>query len=190
MLRIGFFRGLNVGGKNKLAMTNLKTLFQEMNFQTVKTVGNTGIILFDTEESPRTDSDIATIISTKANVPASFLSISYSELDFLLQNAPSWWNENKDWRHNAIFLLENRSGKQLLEEIPPTDENIEKILLLNNTILWSSAFAERKLYYKSQYRKLLKHEAYPFMTIRNANTLNKTYQEATRLLTNKKNQTN
>nr|WP_302373224.1 hypothetical protein [Enterococcus asini] len=105
----------------------------------------------------------------------------------MLQNAPSWWNENKDWRHNAIFLLENRSGKQVLADIPPTDENIEKIQLVNNTILWSSAFAERKLYYKSQYRKLLKHEAYLFMTIRNANTLSKTYQEATKMLTDDKN---
>lgn len=187
ILRIGFFRGLNVGGKNKLAMTALKSIFQDMNFQTLKTIGNTGVILFDAEESKHTDAEIATIVSDKTGVPASFLSISYAGLDFLLQNAPSWWNENKDWRHNAIFLLENRSGKQVLADIPPTDENIEKIQLVNNTILWSSAFAERKLYYKSQYRKLLKHEAYPFMTIRNANTLSKTYQEATKMLTDDKN---
>ncbi|MEQ7216656.1 DUF1697 domain-containing protein [Enterococcus asini] len=187
ILRIGFFRGLNVGGKNKLAMAELKSIFQDMNFQTLKTVGNTGVILFDAEESKHTDAEIATIVSDNAGVPTSFLSISYADLDCLLKNAPSWWNENKDWRHNAIFLLENRSGKQLLADIPPTDENIEKNQLVNNTILWSSAFAERKLYYKSQYRKLLKHESYPFMTIRNANTLNKTYQEATKMLTDDKN---
>ena len=74
-----------------------------MNFQTLKTIGNTGVILFDTEESKRTDAEIATIVSDQAGVPTSFLSISYADLDFLLQNTPSWWNENKDWRHNAIF---------------------------------------------------------------------------------------
>lgn len=49
ILRIGFFRGLNVGGKNKLAMAELKSIFQDMNFQTLKTIGNTGVILFDAE---------------------------------------------------------------------------------------------------------------------------------------------
>lgn len=29
ILRIGFFRGLNVGGKNKLAMAALKSIFQD-----------------------------------------------------------------------------------------------------------------------------------------------------------------
>lgn len=186
IIRIGFFRGLNVGGKNKVSMVDLKSIFQEMNFQTLKTIGNTGVILFDYAESNFTDATIAKIVSAKAHVPASFLSISYDELADLLQNAPSWWNENKDWRHNAIFLLENYSGEQLLSDLPPLDGNIEKVSLLNNTLLWSSAFVDRKLYYKSQYRKLLKHEAYPLMTIRNANTLTKTYQAATKLLSAEK----
>lgn len=181
-LRIGFFRGLNVGGKNKLSMAELKESFQEMGYQTLETIGNTGIILFDGAKSYHSDTDIAEKVSNKAAFPTSFLSIAYEELAFLQQHAPSWWNQNKDWRHNAIFLLGDYSAETLLAEIPPVEEPIEKIMRLNNTLLWSSAFADRKLYYQSQYRKLLKHEAYPLMTIRNANTLNKTYLAATKML--------
>ncbi|NCB48876.1 MAG: DUF1697 domain-containing protein [Clostridia bacterium] len=185
-LRIGFFRGLNVGGKNIISMSHLTNIFYELGYEYIKTIGNTGVILFFSHEIlNNVDAKIAKTVSDNTNIPVGFLSIHYDELKSLIHHAPKWWNKNKDWRHNAIFLLGNLSANQIISELPTIDENIEKIDVFENIILWSSSFAERKLYYRSEYRKLLKNESYPFMTIRNANTLNKTYAEATKLLEEK-----
>lgn len=45
-LRIGFFRGLNVGGKNIISMSHLTNIFYELGYEYIKTIGNTGVIIF------------------------------------------------------------------------------------------------------------------------------------------------
>lgn len=91
------------------------------------------------------DAKIAKTVSDNTNIPVGFLSIHYDELKSLIHHAPKWWNKNKDWRHNAIFLLGNLSANQVISELPTIDENIEKIDVFENIILWSSSFAEKAL---------------------------------------------
>lgn len=43
---IALLRGINVGGKNKIAMTELKKMFEEMGYQNVVTYINSGNIVF------------------------------------------------------------------------------------------------------------------------------------------------
>ena len=43
-------RGVNVGSKNKIKMTELKTVFEETGFKDVKTYINSGNILFNANE--------------------------------------------------------------------------------------------------------------------------------------------
>ena len=46
---IALLRGINVGGKNIIKMTDLKTAFEGCGFQNVSTYINSGNILFDSE---------------------------------------------------------------------------------------------------------------------------------------------
>ncbi|NTV79383.1 MAG: DUF1697 domain-containing protein [Clostridiales bacterium] len=47
---IGFLRGINVGGNNKISMPVLKECFEENGFQNVITYLNSGNIIFSTQE--------------------------------------------------------------------------------------------------------------------------------------------
>lgn len=187
-IRVGFFRGLNVGGKNKLSMTDLKQIFLDLDFADVQTQGNTGIILYCQEDTKNklTDYQISTEVFNQTAVATQYISMSFDELSFLMEHLPDWWNENKDWRHNVILLLENYPSNTIMSNFPSLDSSIEKVVVVNNIIFWSSTFSDRSLYYKSQYRQLIKHEAYPFMTIRNANSLSKLYNQASLLYNEKK----
>ncbi|WEG14392.1 DUF1697 domain-containing protein [Pullulanibacillus sp. KACC 23026] len=50
---IGLLKGVNVGGKNKVNMGELRNLFEEMGYTDVKTYINSGNILFDSDASER-----------------------------------------------------------------------------------------------------------------------------------------
>lgn len=181
-LRIGFLRGINVGGKNLISMSDLKIPFLDLGFQLVETVGNTGVVIFGNNPVAISDQLIVNAIGQKTSIAVKFISISYTDLATLINKAPTWWDEDNTWRHNAIFLTENHMAKSVISEIPELNNDDEKMYLINNTIIWSTNFADRKRYNRSQYHKLMRNAHYPFMTIRNANTLKKAYVTAAKLL--------
>ncbi len=48
---IAFFRGINVGGNKKVKMDELKLLFEKRGMSNIKTVLQTGNIVFESDES-------------------------------------------------------------------------------------------------------------------------------------------
>lgn len=50
MKYVALLRGVNVGGKNLIKMSALKTAFEESGFTDVRTYINSGNVVFDTEE--------------------------------------------------------------------------------------------------------------------------------------------
>ena len=109
-LRIGFFRGLNVGGKNIISMSHLTNIFYELGYEYIKTIGNTGVIIFFSHEIlNNVDAKIAKTVSDNTNIQVGFLSIHYDELKSLIHHAPKWWNKNKDWRHGSVAKFSKKS---------------------------------------------------------------------------------
>ena len=49
MRYIALLRGINVGGKNKIKMIELKNLFEVLNFRNIKTYIQSGNVIFDSE---------------------------------------------------------------------------------------------------------------------------------------------
>lgn len=48
-----FFRGLNVGGKNRIKMADLRNLFSDCGYQNVATYIQSGNVIFETDEDPK-----------------------------------------------------------------------------------------------------------------------------------------
>ncbi|MCW1043117.1 DUF1697 domain-containing protein, partial [Streptococcus anginosus] len=47
---IAFLRGINISGKNKISMAELKKNFEELGFEEVKTYLNSGNVIFLSDE--------------------------------------------------------------------------------------------------------------------------------------------
>lgn len=47
---IALLRGINVGGKNKIPMSELKTVFTNLGFESVETYINSGNVLFYSDQ--------------------------------------------------------------------------------------------------------------------------------------------
>ncbi|GAK48276.1 hypothetical protein LOSG293_230240 [Secundilactobacillus oryzae JCM 18671] len=163
-MKIMLLRGVNVGGKRRLKMADVRQLFTESGHPEAETIGATGVIIYDDPQEKiemTLPEDIETLV------------VDEQVIRQALQALPEWWRQDDGWRHNAIFLLNDVKAEAVMSHVGDLNDEYEAVFLTQNIIFWSSSFADRKGYFKSEYSKLMKNPYYKQMTIRNGNTLEK-----------------
>ena len=94
---IALLRGINISGKNKISMPELKTALGEKGFADVKTYLNSGNVIFSDDETDavKLAERIRTIILETFHLEIPVFVISQDELKELLSKAPSWSFDRK-----------------------------------------------------------------------------------------------
>ena len=174
MRYIALLRGINISGKNKISMPELKTVLSEKGFADVKTYLNSGNVIFSDDEpdAVKLSERIRTIILETFHLEIPVFVFFLDKLKCLLSKAPSWWGSDcKDIYDNLIFAIAPHSIETVAEKIGEPSEKIEKVQLYGNTAFWSF---ERKLYAKANWwKKTATPGIGEMVTIRTANTLRK-----------------
>ncbi|MFV0391443.1 MAG: DUF1697 domain-containing protein [Paludibacteraceae bacterium] len=114
-------RGINVGGKRKIRMTDLKLLCEELGLKNVETYIQSGNLLFNSDKrSFELENDLTKAIAEKFGFDVPVIVRTEKELEVSINKNP--------------FFVENMDTGQLhltfLKEIP-NSENIEKIRTYN-----------------------------------------------------------
>lgn len=171
---IAFLRGININGKNKVPMAELKKSFENQNFSQVKTYLNSGNVIFSSAEDhlDKLTDQIETMIKKQFGFDVPVFVISKEELDTLLHNAPDWWgNDDKEIYDNLIFILPPITFHEVFREIGEPKEAFEKIEPYKNAVFWSFS---RKDYQKTNWwAKTASASVSRKLTIRTANTVRK-----------------
>lgn len=171
---IAFLRGINISGKNKVPMAELKKGFENLKFEDVKTYLNSGNVIFSSDEDDIQGfiSQIGEMIQKHFCLDIPVFVISKEELEDILYNAPSWWgNENKEIYDNLIFIMSPATFTDVYNEIGEPKEGLEKIEDYKETIFWSF---DRKDYQKTNWwSKTASVNISSKLTIRTANTIRK-----------------
>lgn len=108
---IAFLRSINVGGKNKVQIPQLKELFKQNGFDNVVTYINSGNLIF-----PRDSTD---------------------EKKLKEDHAPSWWGQDKDSKHNAIFIIPPATVDEVFKEVGTIKPEYEKVDHYARVVFWS-----------------------------------------------------
>ena len=171
---IALLRGINISGKNKISMPELKTALTEKGFADVKTYLNSGNVIFSDDETDavKLAEKVRAIIFETFHLEIPVFVISQDELKELLPKAPSWWgSDNKDIYDNLIFAIAPYSIETVTEKIGEPTVELEKVELCGNVAFWSF---DRKLYAKANWwKKTAAPGIGEMITIRTANTLRK-----------------
>lgn len=171
---IAFLRGINIGGKNKILMAELKTGFEELGLAEVKTCLNSGNVIFscDGNDEDNFPGQLETMINERFNLDIPVFVISKEELEDILNNAPGWWgNDNKETYDNLIFILPPTTSIEVCRELGEPKEGFEKIKAYGKAIFWSFS---RKDYQKTNWwPKTASTNISGRLTIRTANTVRK-----------------
>ena len=96
---IALLRGINVSGKNKISMSELKANFIELGFIKVSTYLNSGNVIFlsDIDNLNVLTNTIESMIKNKFKLDIPVLIFLQKEIKNILDNAPDWWgNKNKE----------------------------------------------------------------------------------------------
>lgn len=172
MRYIALLRGVNVGGNNKVPMSDLKASFEQAGFRSVSTYINSGNVLFDSEETSieKLISQCEELLKKKFGIPISLTIIDVDTLKDALDHAPEWWDMDQDSKHNAIFVMPPATAAEISAEVGEMKPEYEKVSDSKNVIFWS---APLKTFSRTRWSKIVGTKAYQKVTIRNANTTKK-----------------
>ena len=169
---IALLRGINVGGKNRVAMSELKLCFEEAGFRNVSTYINSGNVIFETTLSDKTK--LVQICEKAIELQFGFhvvcAVISGEELIDALAHAPSWWGKDDQSKHNAIFVIAPKKTKDIMAEVGNAKIEYENVKAHHPIIFWSAPI---KTFSRTRYSNIVGTKTYQFVTIRNANTAKK-----------------
>ena len=174
-------RGINISGKNKISMTELKKEFELLNYSNVITYINSGNIIFSSNIDDKTvvASSIEKMIINKfqLNIPAFIITVP--ELEDILANVPKWWGTNdKNVYDNIIFIISPYTCDEVYDTVGSPKEEYEKVEKYKNIIFWSY---DLKNYRKTNWwSKTASVGVNNKVTIRTANTVRKLLELATK----------
>ena len=170
---IAFLRGINISGKNKIPMADLKRGFAELGYTNVATYLNSGNVVFETQQEEKTvKSDIERMISEKFGCDIPVYIIRKEALERIVSNAPAWWGtEDKNKYDNLILILSGETAEEIAGLIGDVSDGLEQIQIFEHVIFWTF---DRKAYSKCNWWK--KTASAPIadkLTIRTAGTVKK-----------------
>lgn len=171
---IALLRGINISGKNKIPMSELKKGFAELDFSEVATYLNSGNVIFlsAVDDKNVLSDKIKTMIKDRFDLDIPVYVVLQEELKELLNHAPDWWgDDNKEIYDNLIFIMQPLSYEEFYDEIGNPKEEYEKVHPYKNIVFWSFS---RKDYQKTNWwSKTASSKVSDKITIRTANTVRK-----------------
>lgn len=165
-------RGINVGGKHKVVMVQIRQELTELGLKTVETYINSGNIFFDTS-MPRTQLVERLQDFFKEHYPfiRYFSLLSQEDYEEECSHLPNWWSQDLA-RKDILFYTEDLDVDQAIEKVNSL-ELVDEVLHFGKLGIFWGKLSEAS-YSKTAYHKhLLKMPFYRNITIRNANTFDK-----------------
>ncbi len=162
-----FLRGVNVGGRI-IKMADLRTSLEKAGFKDVKTILQTGNVIFESDKDEvELKQQIEKLLAKTYNYPAKVQVLSLDKLSEIVAANP-FAGAPKDY-HQYVIFMENELEAPLIAEAGKLLE--EQVKLGQGVVYWE---VQKGMSLKSKFAKLLTKTKYKeFNTVRNINTLQK-----------------
>jgi len=174
MIYIALFRGINVGGNNKVEMKKLKSLLERTGFENVVTYINSGNVIFK-KSGGGSEAELARIIvqavKDEFQLDLKIVVINSNHLDAICREIPADWVKNDEMRTDVLFLWEKYDYPGVLDIIK--FKEVDNVKYVPGALVWN---VREKDYTKSNMVKLVGTDLYRHITIRNVNTVRKLHE--------------
>ncbi len=171
MRYVCLLRGINVGGKNKVDMKQLKTVFEEAGMTSVRTYINSGNIIFSTRkrEHARLAGLLEDEIAERFGFRVNALLRDIDTMRSVVSAIPPEWTNDQSMKCDVMFLWEDVDRPSIVEQLD-VKPGIEDVRYAAGSVIWR---VDRANVTKSGMMKLVGTALYKRMTIRNCNTVRK-----------------
>jgi uncharacterized protein (DUF1697 family) len=171
MVYVALLRGINVGGKNKVEMKQLKAAFEAAGMESVRTYINSGNVVFSS--SIRSKARLAKLleeaIAKRFRFKIEVVVRDRKTMKALVNAIPNQWTDDTTMRCYVMFLWDDVNRPSVLKQFQIKPE-IDDVRYESGAIVWR---VDRKKLTKSGMMRLTGAPLYKQMTIRNVNTTRK-----------------
>jgi uncharacterized protein (DUF1697 family) len=171
MIYVALLRGINVGGKNKVSMSKLKSTFESTGMSNVATYINSGNVIFEDKrrKPPKIMSVLEEAIAADLGFQIKVLIRDLPAIKKVVKALPETWTNDARMKCDVMFLWEDFDRKDILKEwtIKP---DIEDVVFVPGAVIWR---IDRPNVNRSRMTKMVGTDLYRGLTIRNCNTVRK-----------------
>ena len=166
---LALLRGINVGGKNIIKMSDLKECFKDLGFADIFTYIQSGNIIFRTNENNKIllIDQIEKALTTRFNYDSKIVLLTHQQVRTIVKTAPPEFGKLPAmFKYDVIFLRNGLSPNDIINRIK-IKENVDAVFVGNVTIYFSRLISRLT---QSKLKNVITLPEYQNMTIRNWNT--------------------
>ena len=181
---VALLRGINVGGKNKVIMSELREQIAAEGFTNVRTYINSGNLLFEADaevetevetESNTSHEDVAQtvedLLARRYDFPIRLALLTAQDYAAELRNLPDWWH-GEVARRDALFYTRGLDRDHVRERIEAMELGDEAVHFGQHAVFWAK-FDEKTFLKTAYHKRLLREDFYRQVTIRSGSTVGK-----------------
>ena len=171
---VALLRGINVGGNNKVVMSELRAQIAAAGFGHVRTYINSGNLLFEAEDQASHE-DIAQavedILARHYDFPIRLALLTAQDYLAQLDELPDWWH-GEVARRDALFYTRGLDRHHVRERIEAMELGDEAVHFGEHAVFWGK-FDEKSFLKTAYHKRLLREDFYRQVTIRSGSTVEK-----------------
>lgn len=165
---VALLRGVNVGGRNKVPMANLRHVLGSNGFLDVTTYIASGNIVFrhPDPDAQRLAADVERLISEHLGVTCRALVLSASRAREIAAAIPPHWENGPDLKADVVYLLDGADPRAVADALRPRP-GVDTVVTTPGALLW---MVPRASVNRTALRNIVGSPWYERVTIRNVNT--------------------
>ncbi|HEV2070758.1 MAG TPA: DUF1697 domain-containing protein [Acidimicrobiales bacterium] len=168
---VALLRGINVGGKNKVVMADLREAFTDAGFEGVRTYIASGNVLFRTERpAMMLENEIEAALKERFGIPLVVVVRTHRQLRTIVNQAPADFVALHGTHHrDAVFLKSPLTSAKAMRVVQ-LRAGVDKAWAGTGVVYFARLSAERQ---RSLMSKIVGTPEYQLMTIRSWSTTTK-----------------
>ena len=171
---VALLRGINVGGTNKVVMSELREQVVGVGYMNVRTYINSGNLLFEAEaDAPPEDvaQRVEGLLASRYEFPIRLALLTGEDYLAELHNLPDWWH-GEVARRDALFYTRGLDRDLVRERIEAMELGDEAVHFGEHAVFWGK-FDEKSFLKTAYHKRLLREDFYRQVTIRSGATVEK-----------------
>lgn len=162
-------RGINVGGRNKIVMAELRQQVLDLGYDQVETYINSGNLFFDAKKKKEEiEADFRDFFASHYPFVEAFSLLSARDYATEVAQLPAWWQEELA-RKDVLFFTEGLDKQAIVDYIQSLHLGDEVLHFSEHAIYWGK-YSESSYLQTAYHKQLTKSPFYKQVTIRNGNT--------------------
>jgi uncharacterized protein (DUF1697 family) len=168
---VALLRGINVGGRNKVAMADLRDAFESAGHQAVQTYIQSGNVLFESDRPAASlEAHVEGLLEARFGVPLVVVVRSHRQLRAVVAKAPDRFGREPERYHSDVLFLRSPLTPAKAMRVVRLREDVDQAWT-GTGVLYFARLSERRT--QSRMSAIVGTPEYRLMTIRSWSTTTK-----------------